>query len=48
MEENFWEKYLEEKRNRIEEEEKTRMERIERAKKEEESWKLARMCRVFI
>ena len=48
MEENFWDKYLQEKRKKIEEEEKTRSERIERAKKEEESWKLARICKVFI
>ena len=40
MEEDFWEKYLEKRRQEIEEEEENRRNRIEKANREEKSWEL--------
>ena len=48
MEEDFWEKHLEKRRKEIEEEERIRKERLERAKREEKSWELAREIRKLI
>ena len=48
MEEDFWEKHLEKRRKEIEEEDKTRKERIERANREEKSWELSREIRKLI
>ena len=48
MEEDFWEKHLEKRRKEIEEEDRIRKERIERANREEKSWELAREIRKLI
>ena len=48
MDEDFWDKYLEERRKRIEKEEKNRNDRIDRARRGAQSWELARNCRDII
>ena len=48
MDEDFWDKYLEERRKRIEKEEKDRNDRIDRARRGAQSWELARNCRDII
>ena len=45
MPEDFWDKFIEEKRQRMEKEEKEKNERLERARREEKSWELARICK---
>ena len=48
MEEDFWDKYIAERTKKLEEEERKRQERIEKAKREEKCWELARVTRDFI
>ena len=45
---DFWEKFLEEKRKKIEKDEEERKDRIERTKRGEKSWELVSTCRDII
>ena len=48
MEDDFWDKHIEKRRIRIEAEEKERKARQEKARRQEQSWELARVCKELI
>ena len=48
MEENFWEKHIKQRTRKLEEEDRVREERIEKAKREEKSLELTRAIKNYI